>query len=164
MVTNKKFDFESMIFDYIDEFKFLLFPDQWASAFLDYSKNEILALIFLYRNKNANMTEISDYINAPLNTATGVISRLEKKLMVERKRDANDRRVVNIVLTDKAEEFIEQEKKVMEYYFEEIYKSLTDEEKVTAINIFKKVISILKQGKNRGEVKTVKKVKKIIIE
>ena len=69
---------ENIIFNYIDEFKVLFFPEQWSNIFLDFSKNEILALLFLYRKKNANMTEIAEYIMAPLNTATGVIARLEK--------------------------------------------------------------------------------------
>jgi len=70
---------ESIVFNYIDEFKVLFFPEQWSDIFLDFSKNEILALLFLYRRNNVNMTEIAEYIMAPLNTATGVISRLEKK-------------------------------------------------------------------------------------
>lgn len=166
MTTNKRFGLETIIFDYIDELKFLFFPDQWSSAFLDYSKSEILALLFLYRNKTANMTEVADYVNVPLNTATGVVGRLEKKMMVERRRGNEDRRIVNIVLTNKAEEFIEQEKKVIEYYFKEVYKALTQEEKVVAMSIFKKVISALKLGENRvkQEDKVVKKVKRIIIE
>jgi len=166
MTFNEGLNFEKVIFDYIDEVKFLFFPDQWSSAFLDYSKNEILTLLFLYRNKSGNMTEISDYINAPLNTTTGVVSRLEKKSMVERKRDANDRRIVNIILTEKAIEFIDEEKKVIEYYFKEVYKALTDEEKAAAMNIFKKIGSVLKEGKNKSkeEEQVVKKVKRIIIE
>lgn len=166
MVPNSGLNFESIIFDYFDEIKFLFFPDQWSSAFLDYSKNELLVLLFIYRNKSANMTEISNYINAPLNTTTGVVGRLEKKLMVERKRDDGDRRVVNIVLTRKANEFIDKEKKIIEYYFREVYKALTDEERVAAMSIFNKIISILKQGESRTEEenKSVKKVKRIIIE
>lgn len=166
MVPNSGLNFEAIIFDYFDEIKFLFFPDQWSSAFLDYSKNELLVLLFIYRNKSANMTEISNYINAPLNTTTGVVGRLEKKLMVERKRDDGDRRVVNIVLTRKASEFIDEEKKIIEYYFREVYKALTDEERVAAMSIFNKIISILKQGESRTEEenKSVKKVKRIIIE
>ena len=110
------FDFETIIFDYIDKFRFLFSPDQWSAAFLDYSKNEILALLFLYRNRTANMTEIAEYLDAPLNTATGVISRLEKKAMVERKRNNEDRRVVNIILTETAEEFIAKEKKIIQFW------------------------------------------------
>ena len=166
MITNEGFDFESIIFDYINELKFLFFPNQWSSAFLDYSKNEILALIFIYRNKSVNMTEIADFISAPLNTTTGVVGRLEKKMMVERRRGIEDRRVVNIVLTKKAKEVICEEKKIIEYYFEKVYKALTAEEKVAAMSIFSKVVTVVKLEKNKAkeESKAVKKVKRIIIE
>lgn len=166
MTAKEGFDFESIIFDYIDEFKFLLFPDQWSSVFLDYSKNEMLALLFLYKNKTANMTEIAEYITAPLNTTTGVVGRLEKKMMVERRRGNEDRRIVNIVLTKTAEEFINQEKKFIEYYFKEVYKTLTAEEKKAAISIFNKVVSALKRGKNDLNTtdKGTKKVKRIMVE
>lgn len=166
MITNEDFGFESLIFNYIDEFKFLFFPDQWSSALFDYSKNEILTLLLLYRNNSANMTEISEYINAPLNTTTGVVSRLEKKLMVERKRNDEDRRVVNIILTDKAKAFINEEKEIIEYYFKEIYKALSDEEKIAAMGIFNKVVFVLKKENNKvkDEDKAAKKVKRIIIE
>ncbi len=157
---------ETIIFEYIDELKFLFFPDKWSSVFLDYSKNEILAMLFLYRNKKANMTEIAQYINAPLNTATGVIGRLEKKLMVERLRDKDDRRVVNIVLTKGAEDFIEQEKRTISHYFEEVVKILSDEEKKAALSIFRKVALVLKQDKltDINNNKSEKRVKRIIIE
>ncbi len=157
---------ETIIFEYFDELKFLFFPDKWSSVFLDYSKNEILAMLFLYRNKKANMTEIAQYINAPLNTATGVIGRLEKKLMVERLRDKDDRRVVNIVLTKGAEDFIEQEKRTISHYFEEVVKILSDEEKKAALSIFRKVALVLKQDKltDINNNKSEKRVKRIIIE
>ena len=166
MTDKKAFGFETLIFDYIDQLKFLFFPDQWSSAFLDYSKNEILSLLLLYRKTTVNMTEIAEYINAPLNTATGVVARLEKKQMVERQRDSEDRRIVNILLTEKAEAFVSEEKKLIEHYFTEVYQSLTDEEKNAAISIVNKVVSVLKQDKSKGsqEDKTVKKIKKIIIE
>jgi len=161
----KGFDFESLIFDYIDQFKFIFFPEQWNTVFLDYSKNEMLTLLYISKNKTANMTEIADYINAPLNTATGIIGRLEKKQMVERRRGDEDRRVVNIVLTKNAEDFISEAKKVFEHYFIEVYKALSDEEKSTAFSIFNKIVSVLKNNKYgaNNEEKT-KKVKRIIVE
>lgn len=165
-MTDDELNFDSIIFKFIDEFKFLFFPEQWSSAFMDYSKNDILVLLFIYRNKSANMTEISDYIKAPLNTTTGIVSRLEKKLMIERIRDVKDRRVINIVLTEKSQKFIYEEKKVFQYYFIQVYKELTDEEKDNAVNIFKKVLSILKQEKNKtiANSNEVKKIRKITIE
>jgi len=91
---------------------------------------------------------------------------LENKLMVERKRDNEDRRIVNIIITRKANEFIEKEKKIIEYFLKEIYNALTDEEKIAAINIFNKFVSVLMKRKDNvmEENKSVKKVKRIIIE
>ncbi len=166
MESRNELGYETIIFEYIDELKFLFFPDKWSSVFLDYSKNEILVLLLLYRNKKANMTEIAEYICSPLNTATGVVARLEKKLMVERLRDKEDRRVVNIVLTKGAEDFIDREKRTISHYFEEVVRILSDEEKKAALNIFRKVASVLKQDKSTKEndKKTETRVKRIIIE
>lgn len=157
---------ESIIFNYIDEFKVLFFPEQWSDIFLDYSKNEILALLFLYRKKDANMTEIAEYIIAPLNTATGVIARLEKKLMVERIRSIEDRRIVLITLTDAAHKVIDKEKALITEYLIKIYGKLTEEEISSALSIYKKVLGVFREGKNllKEEAIPVKKLKKIIIE
>jgi MarR family transcriptional regulator, organic hydroperoxide resistance regulator len=166
MDIDKGFDLQGFMYSFIDEFKFLFFPEQWSSSFLDYSKNEVLALLYLYRDRNANMTQIAEYINAPLNTATGVVTRLEKKQMVERVRSSEDRRIVQITLTKKAKEYIEEERKYIEFYFKKIYGALTEEEIATAFNIFMKVKSVLNEAKNsdRPGDNKAKKVKKITIE
>ncbi|MBU5437332.1 MarR family transcriptional regulator [Tissierella sp. MSJ-40] len=164
MRLDKNESLEEIFFTYLDQFKFLFFPDQWSEIFLDHSKNEILSLLFLYRYKVANMTEISEYINAPLNTTTGVIDRLEKKEMVERIRSSQDRRVVQISLTSKAKDVIAKEKEIIEYYFRKIYKSLTEDEKKVATSIFKKVIEVLYKENKIDNEKDIKKIKKIEIE
>lgn len=165
MKANQDIDFEGIIFSYIDEFKFLIFPDKWNNIFLDYSKNEIMALLFLYRFKTANMTQISKYINAPLNTTTGVVNRLEKKKIIERIRSKEDRRIVEIVLTQKGSEFINEEKKNILSIVKAIYEKLTDDEKSAAINIFRKVTEVLMQDMASNDAKSsTKKIKKINIE
>ncbi|MGK0465284.1 MarR family winged helix-turn-helix transcriptional regulator [Clostridium sp.] len=164
METNK---IEEIIFDYIDEFKILFFPEQWSDIFLDFSKNEILALLLLYRKKKANMTEIAQYIIAPLNTATGVISRLEKKLMVERIRSVEDRRIVLITLTETASSIIEMEKAIITKYFIKVYGTLTEDEISSALSIYKKIIEVFKESVNpikEEEEIPVRKIKKINIE
>lgn len=156
---------ENTIFSYIDEMKTLFSPDKYSDIFLEYTKNELLALLFLYRYNDANMTQIAEYINAPLNTATGVITRLEKKQMVERIRSTEDRRIVLIKLTNKAKEILEKEKNLMVNYGVKIFTLLTDEEKVAAISIYKKVVSVLKEDKVLVDLpKNEKKIKKIVIE
>ncbi|MHC1685178.1 MAG: MarR family transcriptional regulator [Clostridiaceae bacterium] len=156
---------ENTIFSYIDEVKSLFSPDKYSDIFLEYTKNELLALLFLYRYSDANMTQIAEYINAPLNTATGVITRLEKKQMVERIRSTEDRRIVLIKLTSKAKETLEKEKNLIVNYGVKIFALLTDEEKIAAISIYKKVVSVLKEDKvSVDSSKNEKKIKKIIIE
>jgi len=157
---------ESIVFNYIDEFKVLFFPEQWSDIFLDFSKNEILALLFLYRRNNVNMTEIAEYIMAPLNTATGVISRLEKKHMVERIRSDQDRRIVLITLTDVARVVIEKEKAMIIKYIIKIYGKLTEEEISSTLSIYKKILGVFKENVNpvKEEKVPIKKLKRIIIE
>lgn len=166
MHINESINIEDIIFSYIDEFRVLFFPNQWMGMLLDYSKNEVLVLLYLHRCKTANMTQISEYINSPLNTATGVINRLEKKGMIERIRSNEDRRVVQITLTDKAKEFIAEEIKVIENYFRKVYDALTEDEKTTAVQIFRKIINVLVCSKNAVSEKDepIKKIKKIIVE
>ena len=166
MDLNQSAQLENVIFSYIDEFKILFFPGQWSEVFLDYSKNEILALLCIYRRNNANMTEIADYIMSPLNTATGVVGRLEKKQLVERIRNSEDRRIVEITLTDTAKKIIEKEKTVIINYLTKVYGTLTEEEISAALSIYKKVLAVFRENKNlaiEDEI-PVKKVKKIIIE
>lgn len=131
---------------------------------MDYSKNEVLALLYLYRKKSANMTEISEYICAPLNTATGVVGRLEQKKMVERIRGNEDRRVVNIVLTSTAEDFINEEKRLLSSYFIQIFSLLTEVEKAAGLSIINKVMDVFKKGKEEQNKNTASKVKRIPIE
>ncbi|QEH67345.1 MarR family winged helix-turn-helix transcriptional regulator [Cellulosilyticum sp. WCF-2] len=159
------FNIEELIYAYIDEFKFLFFPEEWNSAFLDYSKNEILALLLLYRKKQVNMTEVADYIHAPLNTATGVITRLEKKQIAQRQRDVEDKRVVFISLTAMGEAFVKKEIEELTYYFKALNAELDEEEKRAMYSILNKAIKILKKGKQEiEEVTKSKPVKRITIE
>jgi MarR family transcriptional regulator, organic hydroperoxide resistance regulator len=161
------FDLESFIFSGVDNIKFMLSPEQWSSMFLDYSKNDILTLLFVHRCKKANMTEIAEYINGPLNTVTGVVGRLEKKKMVERIRSEEDRRIINIVLTAEGKAFMEEEMSIIGGYIKEIFTALTEEEKAAAMSIFNKILKILnKKSSNpiEGSINPDKKIRKITIE
>ena len=165
MANKEEAFYENLFYTYLEEFKFLFFPDKWGSISFDFSKNELLAIIFIYKHKRVNTSEIAEYINAPLNTVTGVINRLEKKKIVQRTRDVKDKRVVNISLTDYGEEIFNKEKEEIFYYLKKIYSSLTNEEKTALISIVAKIIPILKEGKDSKDNKNKeKKIRKILIE
>ncbi len=69
-------NFETLIYEIMDRCKILFFPEQWQNILLNCSKNEAFTLFFLYRNAPVSMGEIAEYLGVPLNTVTGIISRL----------------------------------------------------------------------------------------
>ena len=164
MDVNDSFDYESLMFKYIEKFKFLLFPNTWTNNFMEYSKNEILAIMIIYKNKSVNMSEVADYINAPLNTATGVITRLEKKQIVERKRDTEDKRVVKISLTEKGLIEVKDLISHISSFIKKIYKVLEPEEVSALISITNKALSILKDDNMQKQLPKKEKIRKITIE
>lgn len=166
MEFKEYFDLESFIFSLIDDFKYILSPELWgnASVLLDFSKNEILALLLLRRQKEVNISEIAEYINAPLNTVTGIVGRLEKKLLIERMRNNIDRRVVNIVLTQQGKEMMDREIAYIGGYVKDLYSQLTEAEKAAAMSIFGKVMNTFRQKSGVNSVGEERKIKRIIIE
>lgn len=159
-------EIENEIAGFIDEVKELLTPGLWGNLVLDCSKQEVLVLWFLYRRMEANMSQIAEYIHAPLNTATGIVSRMEKKQMVIRERALEDKRIVTARLGEKG---IQQ----MQYLIQEVTRyaglaaqAFTSEEMELLFKMTGKLMEILKQGqkKEQMEAKEEKKVRKIIIE
>lgn len=155
---------ETLLFYYLDKCQFLFFPSQWNPFFLDYSKNEIFVLLFIYRRGYVNMTEIAEYMKIPLNTATGIVSRLEKKEIVKRERNSFDKRIVTISLTELGKEFLVSEIEQFSYYMQKIMDGLTEEEKQILIKIVDKTFSIFNNEKEKQEQKKKRKIKRIPIE
>ena len=157
---------ESFIFEIIDQCKFLFFPEQWNNTFLDYSKNEVFALLYVYRKGSANMTEIADYLGVPLNTATGIIGRLEKRGVIKRERDVVDKRVVTILICEKGKEFLASQIQELEHYYQLFMDVVTEEEKLVLFRIAAKLLDIMTSNlaKKEQAQETKKTIRKIIIE
>lgn len=155
-------DVSQLIIDYIEEIKELLSSDIWENIFLNCSKNEVLIFWLLYRRMEVNMTEIADYIHVPLNTATGIISRMEKSGLVIRTHSKEDKRVVNIGFSEKGiEQFEKLIGKIISYGVQ-IVESFTKEEMALFYKMTFKAMEILRQ-ENRKE-NIPKKIRKIKIE
>ncbi|MBB2184403.1 MarR family transcriptional regulator [Lachnospiraceae bacterium MD1] len=157
---------EEIIFQFIDQCKFLFFPEQWNNTFLDYSKNETFTLFLIYRKGTVNMTEIADYLGVPLNTVTGIVSRLEKKNVIIRQRDLIDKRIVTVSMSSYGKDTLKQQLNELGQYFTLVLSRLTDDELDSAIKIIRKIFDILQDGTLflKQEPPTAKKVKRIPIE
>ncbi|MBQ7955896.1 MAG: MarR family transcriptional regulator [Lachnospiraceae bacterium] len=150
------------IADYIEEVKELLSSDIWENIFLDCSKNEVLIFWLLYQRDEVNMTEIAEYIHVPLNTATGIINRMEKNDLIVRTRSKEDKRVVLIGLSEKGMTQFQSLVNELMYYGMKVMSSFTKEEMNLFYKMTTKVKEILRQEKRKED--TPKKVRKIRIE
>lgn len=151
-----------MIKDYIEEVKELLSSDIWENIFLDCSKNEVLIFWLLYQRREVNMTEIAEYIHVPLNTATGIINRMENNELIVRTRSQEDKRVVLIGFSERGMAQFQNLVNEMMYYGLKIMSSFTKEEMDLFYKMMTKIKKILRQEKKKEE--TPKKIRKITIE
>ena len=149
-------------YQFIEEIKELISTELWNSILMNCSKNEIMIFWLLYRKQEANMTEIAEYIHVPLNTATGIISKMEKNEYILRSRLKEDKRVVVIKLTEKG---ISQVKALVDeftYYAMQIITSFSKEEMDVFFRMLKRVMEVLKQ--ERKQEGNQRKIRKITIE
>lgn len=144
-ITEKQF--ESEIVKYVDQIRFLLSDQVWQNMLLDCSKNELFILLLLYRQKEANMTQIADYINAPLNTATGIINRMEKRDLVIRERDHQDKRIVTIRMGEQGSVQMNAILSQFSRYAKKVVEAFTSQEMELLFRIFVKLSDILREEK-----------------
>ena len=150
------------ITEYIEEIKELLSSDIWENIFLDCSKNEVMIFWLLYQRGEVNMTEIAEYIHVPLNTATGIITRMEKNELIVRTRSKEDKRVVLIGFSEKGMTQFQKLVNELMYYGMKVMSSFTKEEMDLFYKMTTKVKEILREEKRKEDLP--KKVRKIAIE
>ena len=150
------------IIEYIDEVKELLSSKIWENIFLNCSKNEVFIFWLLYQKEEVNMTEIADYIHVPLNTATGIISRMEKNGFIVRTRSKEDKRVVNIRFSEKGLAQFETLIGELARYGMKAVSSFTKEEMELFYKMTSKLMEVLRQENQREQ--TPKKIRRITIE
>lgn len=148
--------------DYIDEIKELLSSDIWENIFLNSSKNEVLIFWLLYQKSEVNMSEIAEYIHVPLNTATGIISRMERAGLVERTRSEQDKRIVLVVFSEKGKSQFQQLVSRLMSYGTRILGAFSAEELKLLNNMMAKVREVLKEEKKKET--GAGKVRRIMIE
>jgi DNA-binding MarR family transcriptional regulator len=74
-------------------------------ATLDFSREEIRALILLGGSERMTMTSLADRLGVPFSTATHTIDRLVAKSLVVRTRGEEDRRIVQVEISDAGKKF-----------------------------------------------------------
>lgn len=153
---------EECVYAYVEQIKELISSDLWGNILLDCSKNEILVLWFLYRQHEVNMTQIAEYIHVPLNTATGIVARMEKKKLLVRVRSEQDKRVVLIRLEQKGSEQIQKVMKEVFFYIHSVLDKFDEQEIAVLVKLGKVLLEVMEERKQQDSKKN-SKVRKITI-
>ena len=135
-----------------DRLIYLLFTAQ--QKLRTYMKNENVqvtvaqaGILFLLRQKSGqSMSEMSQLLSIDNSTLTGLVDRLERAGFVRRNSNPDDRRTLNIDITDSGVRELEKAKAVIRRVNEEIKTGFSEQE----IESFKRVLQhfTVKFGKN----------------
>lgn len=160
------FDLDNIMDLLIDNIKKLFFPEEWIKLDLKFSKSEMFTMLFLDKKKEVTMTELVEYINSPMSTATGIVDRLVKSGNVKRDRSETDRRIVALTLTEEGAQFIKNLKNLISEYINMVLEDLTEEEKQFMFGIVLKMLNKLQYEwrTNKPEEQNRDTLKKIDIE
>lgn len=160
------FETDNIVDIILENVKKLFFPEDWLELDLKFSKTELFTMLYLHKRKEATMTELVEYINSPMSTATGIVDRLVRSGYVSRGRSEADRRIVVLSLTGEGSELMGRLKGMVRDYINMAIEDLADEDKEHLINIAFKIIKNLQKKLDSGAPgeKTGSAVKKIEIE
>lgn len=157
---------DEFFWEFLDAGKDAFSSERWQGVLMDCSKNELLALVHVYRAGETTMSRIAEYVGVPLNTATGIANRLEKRGLVQRWRSVQDKRVMVVRITDEGARQVAEVMDTVGGLVGALFEDLSDEERLVLLKVVKRLPALLEReggdGKERGSAKTG--MKRIAIE
>jgi len=111
------------------------------------SWQEIRVLRAVARQDCCPMSGLADMICLSLSSATGLIDRLVSKKLVKRDRSSEDRRVVQVELTEQGRELNEEAMAGPVEFSRGLLKGLNADEQESLIALFRKISERIKQEK-----------------
>ena len=113
------------------------------NKYKDVSSKEIRTIEAIGTNKTKNMGSIAKNLDITLGTLTVSITNREKKGYVRREKCLNDKRVVNLTLTEKGKKLFRLHKKFKENIMKSIVIDLSNQEKEIFNGALNRVSQIL---------------------
>lgn len=147
-----------MFHDWVDSFRSLLPAGGWRGLVQDLSKNDILALLHLHRARESRMSDLAAYLDAPLNTATGVVQRLQQRGLVERQHSPHDKRIVLISLTSAGRSLIAHSLKEMVGLVGRLFDELTAEEVEVLIRVLNRIPKLLAERAGPPKSRAIRRI------
>jgi Transcriptional regulators len=156
-------EFFELMFGYVKRFAF---SEDLLAIDIAMSKQELFTLMTMDRLKDATMSQLSESMNFPMSTATGIIDRLVKKGYVQRDKSESDRRIVVVSLTEKGSQLAGTMKTTILSYIKKAYDVLDNGERETLFRIIEKITASFRQmgDEMEAEKKEKSQLRKIEIE
>ena len=77
---------------------------QFEETNLEFSQTEKVLLYFLSKDKKMNMGQIVETLHIPNSTANYVVNKLKKKDLLKSEKNPEDRRIIEVYITEKGKE------------------------------------------------------------
>ena len=103
--------------------------------------NDLKVLLSLSTKERPGIKEISEELNLPMSTLTGIFNKLVQKKLVARDRCETDRRVVRVHLTEKGRGAADLKKSNAERFASEILNRLSESEQNQLIFLLEKIVT-----------------------
>ncbi|RRD04680.1 MarR family transcriptional regulator [Arachnia propionica] len=149
---------EAMFLDQVDRFRSLVPSRAWLGLAEDLSRNEILALLHLHRVRRSRMSDLAAWLNAPLNTTTGVVARLQQRDLVERQHSPDDKRIVLISLTGTGRALVLQGIKDTVALIGRLFEELTPEEIEVVLKVVDRIPDLLAESRPDPAPRTIRRI------
>lgn len=94
----------------------------------DITRHEFMFMKLLYKQEPKKMSSLACELDVTASHATAVVEKLAQKNWLERQRSSEDRRIIELRLTDKGEEMVQYMEEVRTEYLISVFKNLSDDE------------------------------------
>ena len=111
---------------------------------IDITQTQIFTLMTLSQNAPCRLSELSEKMNVSAPTITGIVDRLEKSGLVKRMPDDNDRRAINVDLTEEGKRLVKKLRITIQMKWEEMLEKIPQEDQENYLRILKKLIGVVR--------------------
>ncbi len=108
------------------------------------TRTQQIILLALSLSKTLTMSQLAEKINTSNEQATRAVAQLVEMDFVERKQNAKNRRIINISLTDKAMNFLENTKNNIMDELLKKFERISDNEMLSFKQAVSQIINVLK--------------------
>ncbi len=136
-------EISNILFLLMPKFKKKLFTSSLPKGILPPSHFHVI--MYLDRNGSASVSDIADFLGVSRPNMTPIINNLISEGLVERVPDPNDRRIIRIVMTEKAAELLNYQKDKIKAGFAEKISILDEKDLLELKNSLTKITDIIEK-------------------